>query len=70
MSQYLGFAQRVQEWTREAIEQWGEDWPKIAESLQSRMEKLTPEEQSRLAAEIDLTLNAGAQMSRRAARPN
>ncbi len=70
MSHYVGFAQRVQEWTREAVEQWGDDWPRIAQHLQSKMEKLDPDERSRLAAEIDLTLKAAAPTTARAGRPN
>ena len=43
-------------WTREAVEIWGEDWPRILAYIERRMISLEPEDERAFAAEAALTL--------------
>jgi leucyl aminopeptidase (aminopeptidase T) len=53
-----GFAECIQEWTREVYAACDGDWKKISAHIQARMESLSPEQRERINAEISLTLHA------------
>ena len=46
----------IAKWTQEAVERWGDDWPRIWAYIETRMIALDPAEKRDLAAEVALTL--------------
>lgn len=50
---------KIEAWTREAFEIWGDDWRRINQHIDAKLVSLEPEEKRRFAREAALTL-AGA----------
>jgi hypothetical protein len=56
MIQQFALSAKIATWTREAVEIWGDDWPRISAYIEQRMVSLDPGEQRDLAREAALTL--------------
>jgi hypothetical protein len=56
MNKQLSLALQIEEWTREAVVQCGDDWERIAAHIRSRFAKVGDAERERLASEASLTL--------------
>ena len=52
----LSLALQIEEWTREAVMQCGDDWERIAAHIRSCFAKVGEAERVRLTAEAALTL--------------
>ena len=48
--------QRIEAWTREAVEAWGDDWTLICAHIERRMNMMATDERRGLAVEAALTL--------------
>ena len=53
-------AQQIEEWTREAILRWGDDWERVASYISMRFSETDEARQAELRTEADWTLAAGA----------
>jgi hypothetical protein len=49
-------AGQIEEWCREAIAEWGDDWQKISEYIGARYAELDEGEKRRLEGEAAITL--------------
>lgn len=56
MIQQFALSTQIAAWTREAVERWGDDWPRISAYIERRMISLEPGEKLNLAREGALTL--------------
>ena len=56
MDKPLSLALQIEEWTREAVMQCGDDWERIAAHIRLRLAKVDDAERARLASEAALTL--------------
>jgi hypothetical protein len=56
MFQQTHLSARIAQWTREAFEIWGQDWPRISAYIEQRMVSLEPGEKRDVALEAALTL--------------
>ena len=58
MDKKLSLALQIEEWTREAVEQCGDDWERIAAHIRSRFANVGDAERARLTSEACLTLRS------------
>ncbi len=56
MDKHLPLALRIEEWTRQAVEQYGYDWKNVAAYLDARFAELDETARARFSAEAQLTL--------------
>ena len=56
MNQQLPLALQIEEWTREALVQWGGDWVQIAAHIRTRFAELGEEARLKVTTEASLTL--------------
>ncbi len=56
MNKPLTLALQIEEWTREAVSQCGDDWKRIAAHIQARFSEMDEAGRTRITAEASLTL--------------
>lgn len=56
MNKQLSLALQIEEWTREAVVQCGDDWERIAAHIRSRFANVGDADRARLTSEASLTL--------------
>ena len=56
MSERPPLSARIEAWTREAFETWGDDWSRISAHIERRMSALQMNERRNLSREAELTL--------------
>lgn len=52
----LPLALQIEEWTREALVRWGDDWPRINDYIRARLAEISDGERATIMAEAQLTL--------------
>ncbi|MDE2135145.1 MAG: hypothetical protein KGJ49_11175 [Alphaproteobacteria bacterium] len=52
----LSLALQIEEWTREALVRWGDDWPRINDYIRARLAGMSAGERATMTAEAQLTL--------------
>ena len=56
MDEHPPLALQIEEWTREALVQWGGDWVQIAAHIRTRFAELGEEARLKVTTEASLTL--------------